>query len=81
MFTNCTMALVTPKGITKNSYNPQRALNVVLGMSPGFNGIYQYLDLNSILVNTLASPAGQTVPQAEVKCSAWNIVMVFYCNG
>ena len=45
-------ALVTPEGITKNSYDPQRIRNAVLGTSSLYTGIFQYPDLQSILLNT-----------------------------
>ena len=60
-------ALVTPNGITKNSYKPQRVLNAVFRMSYSRIGIYQYSDFKSILLNTLAPPRRSNISSGNSK--------------
>lgn len=46
-------ALVTPKGITKNSYDPQCILNAIYGLLVALHTtICQYPNLKSIFLNT-----------------------------
>ena len=67
MCMNCEGALVTPNGITRNSYKPQRILNAVFGMSCSQIGICQYPDFKSILLNTLAPPRRSNISSGNGK--------------
>jgi len=51
---NVAGAFVSPKGITRSSYNPLCVLNAVLNSSPWATRIWWYPDLKSCLVNQQA---------------------------
>ena len=56
----CKGALVTPNGITRNSYKPQCNLNAIFRMSCSRIDICQYPNFKSILLTLWRQPDGPT---------------------
>ena len=70
-------ALVTPKGIIKNSYNPQRILNAVFGMYYSCTSIYQYPGLNQSYITPWRHPDDQAPPLVKVMDTYFGLYAFF----
>ena len=78
---NCEGVFVTPNDITRNLYDPQRILKVVLGTSSLHTGICQYPDRKSFLLNTWAPHRQSIISSGNGRGYQFLIVSSYSANG